>query len=233
MKKNELTFFWIALVASLFLFAIFFFFLIPLVPRNSVSETRITSVDYPVFAKEKPAGVFAGGSAIIAPKKAENKAEPAKIGPVRLIISKIGVNAIIQDVGINASGRMAVPSNYKDVGWYKYGVKPGDVGNAVIDGHLDNSLGMKAVFWDLDKLKEGDEIKVFNAENQELTFKVVFVESYDYKSAPLQEIFGFTDKNMLNLITCDGTWIRGEKNYSKRLVVFSELVSNIEFADKI
>jgi hypothetical protein len=54
------------------------------------------------------------------------------------------------------------------------------------------------------------------------------VKSYDYQDAPVQEIFGPTTKQALNLVTCDGVWIPSAKSYSKRLVVFSELVMTLE-----
>ena len=44
---------------------------------------------------------------------------------------------------------MGVPTNFTDVGWYRYGPAPGTPGNAVIDGHLDGKSVPEAVFYNL------------------------------------------------------------------------------------
>jgi len=41
---------------------------------------------------------------------------------------------------------------------------------------------------------------------------------------PLQKLFLQNDKARLNLVTCDGAWIAGEKTYNRRLVVYAELI---------
>jgi sortase A len=146
--------------------------------------------------------------------------------PANLVIPAINLEAKVQYVGKTQSGNMAVPDNFTDVGWYMNGVKPGELGNAVIAGHVDNNLGLPAVFADLKKLKVGDEIIVRNENNnEEIKFQVKEMQVYDYKTAPLEKIFGTTEKTMLNLITCDGVWLKEEKTNDKRLVVFAERIS--------
>src|SRR3989344_1071244 len=56
--------------------------------------------------------------------------------PVRLQIPKLSIDADVQRVGIGKKGNMAVPTNYSDVGWYRYGTVPGQLGSAVVDGHI-------------------------------------------------------------------------------------------------
>src|SRR4051812_40469377 len=56
--------------------------------------------------------------------------------PVRLSLPAIGLSDAIIKVGLNAEGEMAVPSgNSSNVGWYKDGTLPGEVGSAVLDAH--------------------------------------------------------------------------------------------------
>jgi hypothetical protein len=58
-----------------------------------------------------------------------------------------------------------------------------------------------------------------------LTFKVVAVKDYDY-NAPTTDIFSQdTSTAQLNLITCGGNWDKTLGSYSKRVVVFTELVT--------
>lgn len=144
--------------------------------------------------------------------------------PVRLKIPAIDVDAKVQSVGLTATGRMGIPSNFTDVAWYKLNPRPGQSGSAVIDGHLDNARDANAVFARLNELKSGDEVFVVDEKNIELKFIVLGSVVYNDISAPLNEIF---DKSgsvaKLNLITCDGAWDQEKKNYDKRLVVYTEL----------
>lgn len=148
--------------------------------------------------------------------------------PVKLIIPAIQVDAEIQRVGKTSAGKMAVPTNFVDVGWYKYGYFPGTVGNAVIAGHLDNGKGNPAVMNDLSQLRIGDKVYVTNKEGQTLQFSVTGMSLYDYNNAPLDMIFGSSTKAHLNLITCDGVWDQSKKNYDKRLVVFTDFVGIVD-----
>src|SRR4051812_42948486 len=78
--------------------------------------------------------------------------------PVQFSIPALTINAHVQQVGITAAGNMGVPSNFSDVGWYKNGVVPGHAGSAVIDGHVDNGLGLPGVFKHLGEIQKGDSI---------------------------------------------------------------------------
>lgn len=92
-----------------------------------------------------------------------------------------------------------------------------------MDGHVDNAAGLPGVFKRLTELQLGDEIIVETQDGKKLTFTVSGVESYNYKEVPLEELFNRKDKARLNLITCEGAWIQGEKTYDRRLIVFAEL----------
>lgn len=148
---------------------------------------------------------------------------PTVGSPTTILIPAIGVNATVEDVGVDSLNRMDVPKHGQDVGWYDLGVKPGATGNAVIDGHLDLVTGAPAVFWNLAKLTLGDEIIVTDDNNLEHRFKVTDIESYPYDQFPSQTVFGQSSRANLNLITCHGTWDASNKNYSERTVVYSQL----------
>ncbi len=143
--------------------------------------------------------------------------------PIRLLIPTLNIDSEIQRVGRTAKGNMGVPNNYTDVGWYREGPAPGDLGSAVMDGHVDNGLSLPGVFKQLNTIKTGDEIIVVAEDGSSNTFIVTELQLYPYKEAPVNLIFNRMDKKRLNLITCEGTWVAGEKTYEKRLVVFAEL----------
>jgi hypothetical protein len=148
---------------------------------------------------------------------------PTPTTPRLLQIPRLGVHASIQPVGMDAQGRMDVPTTWTEVGWYDLGFKPGEKGSAVMDGHLDDTSGAPAVFWYIKDLQPGDQIIVTDNNNQTYTFVVTKTTSYPFNEAPMQEIFDTTDQSRLNLITCDGSWDRSTHNYSNRIVVYSEL----------
>src|ERR1039457_7041885 len=90
-------------------------------------------------------------------KKIEDPNIPADIPlstPVRLVISALHIDAKVQDVGITKNGNMATPNNFTDVGWYKYGALPGEMGSAVIAGHVDDGLALPGVFKHLGDLQK-------------------------------------------------------------------------------
>jgi LPXTG-site transpeptidase (sortase) family protein len=141
----------------------------------------------------------------------------------RLTIPSLGVNARVQNVGITKKGNMGTPNNYTDVGWYKYGPQPGEKGSAVIAGHVDNGLGLAAVFSKLDKIKIGDDVYVEMKEGKTLHFKVTKLDTYDF-NAKADEVFTQKDETYLKLITCTGVWVPKYKTHNKRLVVTTVLV---------
>lgn len=150
--------------------------------------------------------------------------------PVRLVIPAIGVDAVVQYVGLDpeGTGEMAVPSNFTDVGWYKHGVRPGMRGSAVITGHLNGKEVPKAVFYDLHTLKVGDEVVIMSAERIEDIFEVVRIATYDHDDSAADVFLSTDRKKRLNLITCSGDWLSEQDQYNKRTVVFTELLTNVE-----
>lgn len=142
--------------------------------------------------------------------------------PKTLVIDQLDVKTKVEQVGLDKEGAMGTPKNEQQVGWYKFGPRPGDVGNAVIDGHTDTKTG-PAVFNRLDELKKGDKIKIKDASGRTLVFRVKKLVEYGHLDAPLEKIFGASDQRNLNLITCIGVYDENEGTYDNRLVVFTEL----------
>ncbi len=143
--------------------------------------------------------------------------------PVTLEIPKLNISAPIEHVGVTKDRDMDTPKDSKNAGWYKYGTVPGERGSAVAAGHLDNQNGTPAVFARLSELTAGDDVYVVNEKGERLHFKVTGKKSYDYDIPDTKEIFGPAPVSRLNLITCNGAWLKGQSVYSKRLVVFTEL----------
>ncbi|MCP3764920.1 class F sortase [Domibacillus sp. A3M-37] len=154
---------------------------------------------------------------------AESKKTAAtSIVPASVEIPAIGVKAAIEPVGILENGQMGVPKEVNNVGWFEPGIKPGNVGNAVLAGHVDSKKG-PTVFFDLKKLEKGDQVIVKDAEGKQLVFVVQAKKSYERNSAPINEVFGSSNEKKLNLITCTGRFNRSEGTHEERLVVYTQL----------
>lgn len=149
--------------------------------------------------------------------------------PMRLVIPTIGVVAGYQFLGLKPDGSMEVPNNIIDAGWYTGSPKPGEVGDAVLTGHIaqirNSVLTKQGVFYQLHSLQPGDTIYALNDRGEVTTFIVRTSRLYD-PAASATDVFISTDgKAHLNLITCEGTWNQEQLSYSQRLVVFADAVS--------
>ncbi|MFA6554310.1 MAG: class F sortase [Candidatus Paceibacterota bacterium] len=142
--------------------------------------------------------------------------------PTRIKIPTIGVDTLIESVGLTSKGAVAVPKGPVNAGWFNLGPRPGEKGNAVIVGHYGWKDGVSAVFDNLDKLRGGDRVYVEDENGVVVTFVVRKSRVYG-ENEDVPEAFGLGDgKVHLNLITCGGVWNKAEKSYSTRLVVFMD-----------
>jgi LPXTG-site transpeptidase (sortase) family protein len=148
-----------------------------------------------------------------------------KIGqglPVRLEIPKIKVNAVIDYVGLTAQGAMGIPTRPARAAWFKFGARPGEIGSAVISGHVNWYNGAYSIFANLNKLKTGDKIMIRDDSGAVISF-VVRRSVFYAANQDATDIFNANDGLVhLNLITCSGIWDKKAKQYSNRLVVFTD-----------
>lgn len=147
--------------------------------------------------------------------------------PAKIEIPSIGVEAAIEPTGILENGEMGVPEDVNQVGWFEPGFKTGAKGNSVLAGHVDSLTG-PAIFYDLKKVKIGDGVAVTDADGRKMVFEVKEITSYITDEAPIEEIFGASDKRMINLITCTGDFNRSIGSHEERLVVSAELISDTD-----
>ena len=144
--------------------------------------------------------------------------------PVQLKIETIGVDAVVNHVGINAAGDMDIDETPDQLAWYKLGPAPGDEGSAVIAGHYGWKNGVPSAFNDLHKLFRGDKITVQSGDGELKTFVVTRLARYS-PDQDATDVFRSDDgKAHLNLITCEGSWNNSANTYTQRLVVFTDYV---------
>jgi sortase A len=142
-----------------------------------------------------------------------------------LIIPSLKIKAVVERVGLNkTNNEVEVPKGHGHVGWYTPGVRPGEIGTAVINGHFARKTSGWAVFNDLYKLREGDAVSITDNKGKVLNFVVQSSHIYDVNVRPSKVYFS-TSGAHLNLITCAGTWINSLHGFNKRLVIFTDLVN--------
>lgn len=149
------------------------------------------------------------------------------IDPNRIEIPALDIDTSIENVGLLPNGQMDEPSTMEDVAWYEGGYMPGEQGSSVLAGHVDSRTG-PAIFFDLHKLEQGDEIILTDEDGEEKVFVVQKSESYDRNNAPLQQIFGYSYRSQLNLITCTGEFNSEAGTHDERLVVYTVLKDDLQ-----
>ena len=125
--------------------------------------------------------------------------EPATVPqPVGLRIDSLEIDAPVAPYGVDASGQMDVPDNVTEVAWSGPGV-----------------------FFDLDKLDEGDRITVLYEDGTEAGFRVVARGVYEKDQLPLDVVFSREGPSVLTLITCGGDFNRSISRYDSNVVVYA------------
>ncbi|MFE9691370.1 class F sortase [Micromonospora sp. NPDC005806] len=145
--------------------------------------------------------------------------------PTTISIPRIGVNAEIMTLGMNADGTVQVPplEQAMKAGWYSPGPSPGEVGNAVIVGHVDSAKLGPAVFFNLGSLKPGDTIGVARADGSTVTFTVDEVKSYPKTAFPAELVYGPSDKPSLRVVTCGGQFDQNAGSYLNNVIAFATM----------
>ncbi|MET7392254.1 class F sortase [Dactylosporangium sp. NPDC005572] len=161
-----------------------------------------------------PAAVGAStGSATQAPAPAS--------APVRLAIGAIGVDAPVRSVDVDRNGMLEAPplATPREVGWYKRGPTPGEAGNSVLVGHVDTAASGPAVFYELGRLKVGDEVNVTRVDGSAVSFRVDSVRMFSKADFPADLVYGPARQAQLRLVTCGGTFDARKGSYLANTVV--------------
>jgi sortase (surface protein transpeptidase) len=174
---------------------------------------------------QEPAGIpfirppFVGRSSVDLSKAATEFSYP---DPTSIDIPAIGVRSSVVALGRNANGSAAVPSGTTFTGWYDLGPKPGELGPAVIIGHVDSYSG-PGVFFNLKLLLPGDVVRVTDGSVLVL-FRVQRVETYPKNTFPTAEIFGTTPDAELRLVTCGGPFDQSIGHYEDNVVIYASAI---------
>jgi LPXTG-site transpeptidase (sortase) family protein len=165
----------------------------------------------PIPAASVPVPPAASSTALPAPQP--------QTPPTRVRIPAIRVDSPLETLDLDGAGALRPPRDFAKAGWYAAGTAPGDVGPAVIAGHVDSRQG-PAVFFRLHQLKPGDTIQVARGERW-LGFRVVATDRYPKNRFPTEAVYGPTPDPQLRLITCGGVFDSDRRSYVDNVVVYA------------
>jgi hypothetical protein len=148
----------------------------------------------------------------------------ARSAPVALRIPAIGVSVSVSELGLNPDGTVQVPTNFQQPGWFRLGPAPGQLGSAVILGHVDSHQG-PAVFYRLRSLRAGDSVEVSLADGVIAHFAVDTVVMYPKAQFPARRVYGSHGHSALQLVTCGGTFDTHTHHYRSNIVAYTTLVA--------
>jgi hypothetical protein len=150
---------------------------------------------------------------------ADSADRPAE--PARLAIPALDVHADVQRVGSTTTG-IEVPQVGR-AGWFDEGPRPGEPGRAVVIGHLDSQNG-PGLFALLPGVKPGADISVTDTSGAVHRFQVIGKAQVPKANFPTGAVYGPSDRPVLVLITCGGTWNTATAGYDDNVIVYARAV---------
>jgi LPXTG-site transpeptidase (sortase) family protein len=160
-------------------------------------------------------------TAVREPEAREVAALPAS-PPTSVEIPKIKAKSTLVPLGLNADGTIEVPpvTAPMQAGWYTKAPTPGEVGPAVILGHVDGNK-QPGIFYHLKDLAEGDEILVSRTDGTTARFVVGKVAQVSKKDFPTDQVYGDVSDAELRLVTCGGTFDHNAHSYEDNIIVYA------------
>lgn len=146
--------------------------------------------------------------------------DPEAAPPRRVTIERLGIDSALVGLAVQADGTLAVPEDFDTAGWHRAGTAPGDIGPAVLVGHVDSYEGA-AVFYRLRELAPGDRVTVERVDGSVAVFEVYGQESVAKAAFPTQRVYGPTEGAELRLLTCGGSFDEEAGSYEDNLVVYA------------
>lgn len=142
---------------------------------------------------------------------------------MRLQIGAIGVDSTLMALGLRKDGTMEVPPGGFPAGWYTGAPTPGEMGPAIIAGHID--WKGPGVFYHLANLRIGDQITITRKDGSKPVFRVARVAKFSKDHFPTKLVYGNLDHAALRLITCGGSFNSASGHYEDNIVAFADLIS--------
>ncbi|MEO6652617.1 MAG: sortase [Ilumatobacteraceae bacterium] len=170
-------------------------------PTTTTSSTTPTTTEPPVRS-----------GAIVSPV--------ATVGdPLSISIPAIGVESVLLPTGYADDGTVDVPKDPSIAGWFEPGPRPGELGPAVIMGHVDSRKYGPGVFYRLRDIEVGD-VATIETTSGPVRFVVRSVEQFPKQEFPTDLVYGPVPEAALRLITCGGSFDSSVRSYRDNIVAF-------------
>ncbi|MCZ3386284.1 MAG: class F sortase [Actinomycetia bacterium] len=167
--------------------------------------------------------------ATTSPKPGASSSKAGVARPVAIQIPSIDVSSPLTVIGLQADGSLEVPQpgpDYDKAAWFGDSPAPGEIGPAVIEGHVDGPVNGPSVFYRLGELQPRDRLSVTRRDGTTIRFEVYAVRLFAKSRFPTLKVYGNTAEPELRLITCGGPFDpnRDESGYTDNVVVFARQV---------
>lgn len=143
--------------------------------------------------------------------------------PTQLRIPAIGVNSRLMELGLQSDGSLEVPPDALPAGWFTGSPTPGELGPAIIAGHVRWN-GTPGVFEHLADLDVDDVVEIAREDGSIAVFRVTRIEHFAKSAFPTEAVYGNIPRAGLRLITCGGL-DPDTNSYEENVVVFAVLVA--------
>lgn len=149
----------------------------------------------------------------------------ASVAPARVRVPVAGIDVGTERLRLDDRGRLRAPRAWQRAGWWAAGPAPGDVGPAVLAGHVDSPTG-PAAFTGLGAVRPGDLVVVERVDGSTVRFAVDRSAVVAKDDFPTAAVYGPTPDRQLRLVTCDGPYLSDAGGYQANLVVWASAVED-------
>jgi hypothetical protein len=140
--------------------------------------------------------------------------------PQRIAIPDAGVETVIDPVGTR-KGEIEVPPLGR-AGWFDGGPRPGEVGRAVVIGHLDTRRG-PGLFARVPKVPVGAGVRITDRRGDVYSYEIIGRAQVRKDRFPTAEVYGSASQPVLVLVTCGGPY--SEKDgYRDNVLLYARAV---------
>ncbi|MDN5768605.1 MAG: class F sortase, partial [Humibacillus sp.] len=146
--------------------------------------------------------------------------------PTSIEIPSIGLRSTtFVPLSVQSNGTISVPGTVNEVGLYRDGPTPGQLGPSVLAAHVDSPTGAKGIFYKLGAVKPGDQVRITRADQTTVTFTVDKVQAYRKTAFPTDQVYrGDYKRAEIRLVTCGGP-VDNANEYRDNVVVFGHLTN--------
>jgi hypothetical protein len=194
-------------------------------PDEAEPEPSAPATSSPATVVEPTAAPEGTGTPEPAEAPEPEAAEPVA-EPVTVRIPAIDVTSDLLHLGLRDDGTLQVPEgdDFDTAAWFDGSPRPGEVGPAVLEGHVSSRARGPSVFYALADLRPGDLVEVDREDGTTATFEVYDLQQFPKDGFPTLQVYGNTEGPELRLITCGGTIAESTGRFEDNVVVFAREV---------